>query len=129
MSPAVFKSASLSDKTGRLSLRAEVLINAYTQEAVSVSASDSDGAIFADGVAGNLVVPKGSTFKYKAPKGTTGLTDLTLKEKRNSGGIFTVSAKTKGAWSVGAADEDETTTIITVNVGGQCFRGNAKGVR
>ena len=129
VNPTVFKSATLSDKSGRLSLRAELLLNAYAQEAVSASASDSDGAIFADGVAGNQIVLKGTTYKYKAPKGTTGVTDVTLKEKRNSGGIFTITLKTKSAWAPGTADEDETTTVITVNVGGQCFRGNAKHVR
>jgi hypothetical protein len=128
VSPTVYKSATLSDKAGRLSLKAELLIHTYTQEAVSASASDDDGAIFADGVAGTSIVPKGSRFKYQAPRGTTGITDVTVKEKRNSGGIFTVTLKTKAAWPVGSADEDETTTSITVNVGGVCFRGNAKHV-
>ncbi len=125
----VFKSATLSDKAGRLSLRGEVLLEDYAQEPVSASATDSDGPIFAAGVAGNLVVPKGSGFKYKAPRGTIGVTDVLVKEKRNSGGIFSVTLKTKGAWAVGGADEDETTTSITLNVGGACFRGNAKHVR
>ncbi len=129
VAPIVFKSASLNDRSGRLSLRAEVLIGAYTQEAVTASASDSGGPIFAGGVAGNLIVPKGSRFKYKAPRGTTGVTEVTVKEKRNSGGIFTVTFKTKEAWPLGSADEDETTTMITLNVGGQCFRGNPKHVR
>jgi hypothetical protein len=106
-----------------------VLLINYTQESVSADAFDSDGPIFADGVAGNLIVPKGSSFKYTAPHGTTGITNVTVKEKRNSGGIFTVTLKTKAAWTVGAADEDETTTSITLNVGGLCFRGNAKHVR
>jgi hypothetical protein len=52
-----------------------------------------------------------------------------VKEKRNSGGLFTVIVKTKGAWTLGTADEDATTTAITLNVGGACFRGNAKKVR
>jgi YVTN family beta-propeller protein len=125
----IWKTATLTDKTGRLSLRGQVLLNSYTQEAVSASASDSDGAIFAEGVAGTLVVPKGSGFKYKAPRGTIGITDVSVKEKRNSGGIFTVALKTKGAWAIGGADEDELTTSITLNVGGQCYRGNAKHVR
>jgi YVTN family beta-propeller protein len=125
----LFKSATLTDKTGRLSLRGEVLLGSYAQEAISVTASDSDGLIFADGVAGNLLVPKGSSFKYKAPKGTLGLTDAQVKEKRNSGGIFTITLKTKGAWAIGAADEDPLTTFVTLNVGGECFRGNPKHVR
>ena len=41
----------------------------------------------------------------------------------------TVTFKTKGAWPLGSADEDETTTAITLNVDGTCFHGNAKHVR
>ncbi len=128
VSPVIYKSATMSDKSGRLSLKADVLINHYTQEAVSASATDGNGPIFADGVAGTAIVPKGSGFKYKAPKGTTGITDVGVKEKRNSGGIFTVTLKTKAAWPVGSADQDETSTSITLNVGGVCFRGDAKHV-
>jgi hypothetical protein len=129
ISPVEFKTANLSDRTGRLSARADVLLGTYTQQAVSATASDSDGAIFADGVAGNLIVPKGSSFKYKGPRGSVGLTDVSVREKRNSGGIFTVSVKTKDAWVEGAADEDETTTRVTLNIGGKCFSANAKHVR
>jgi DNA-binding beta-propeller fold protein YncE len=129
VTPTVYKSATLSDRQGRLSLRAEVLLGSYAQEVVSASADDSDGPIFADGVAGNLIAPKGSRFKYKAPRGSIGVIDVTVKEKRNSGGIFTVTFRTKESWSPGGADEDETTTAITLNVGGACFRGNAKHVR
>ncbi len=127
--PAVFKSATLTDKPGRLSVRADLLLGAYAQEAVAVSADDTDGTIVAEGVAGNLVVPKGSSFKFRAPRGSVGLTEVSIREKRNSGGIFTVAMKTKAAWPLGTADEDETTTRVTVNIGGQCFRGNAKHVR
>jgi hypothetical protein len=129
ITPTTFKSAIITDKSGRLSLRAEVLLGGYGQEAVSATATDSDGPIFAVGVAGNQVVLKGSTFKYKAPSGSTGLTYVTLKEKKNSGGVFKVTARTKGAWTAGAADEDEVTTVLTLNIGGACFRGNAKHVR
>lgn len=129
VSPALWKSATLTDKTGRLSLRGDLFLGAYAQEPVSASADDNDGAIFADGVAGNVIVPKGSGFKYKAPRGATGVTEVAVKEKRNSGGIFTVTVKTKGAWMQGAADEDETTTVVNLNIGGACFRGNAKHVR
>ncbi len=129
VTPALWKSATLIDKTGRLSLRGEVLLGSYAQAPVSANASDGDGVIFADGVAGNLIAPKGASFKYKAPRGATGVTDVVVKEKRNSGGIFIVTLKTKGAWALGGADEDETTTVVTLNVGGMCFRGNAKNVR
>ena len=84
--------------------------------------------IFTAGVAGNLIALKGSSFKYRAPRGTTGVIQVTLREKRNSGGIFAVTLKTKAAWTAGAADEDETTTRITLNFGGKCFSGSAKHV-
>ena len=35
----------------------------------------------------------------------------------------------RAAWSLSSADEDETTTSISLNVGGSCFHGNAKHVR
>jgi hypothetical protein len=128
VTPTVFKSASISDKSGRLSLKGEVLLGTYTQETVAANAADGDGPIFADGVSGNLIVPKGSGFAYTAPKGTTGITNVKVKEKKNSGGIFTVNVKTKSAWPLGTANGDETNTVITLNVGGACFRGNAKHV-
>jgi YVTN family beta-propeller protein len=124
-----FKSATMVDKSGRLTLKAEVLLGDYANEAVSTSASDGDGQIFAAGVGGNSLILKGTTYRFKAPRGSVGLTDVIIKEKKNSGGVFTVTAKTKGAWALGGADEDETTTFITLNVGGACFRGNAKNVK
>ena len=75
------------------SLKAEVLLGAYAQEPVSTNASDSGGAIFAAGVAGNLIVPKGSGFAYTAPHGTTGITNVKVKEKRNSGGSHSRSPR------------------------------------
>jgi hypothetical protein len=128
VSDVVFRSANLTDRSGRLSVRVDLLLGTYTQENVSVTAGDSDGAIFTAGVAGNQVVLKGASFKYRAPRGATGITQVTLREKRNSGGIFAVTLKTKDAWVEGAADEDETTTRVTLNFGGKCFNGSAKHV-
>ena len=108
VNPVQFKTATLTDRTGRLSVRADLLLGTYTQESVAASASDNDGAIFADLVAGNLIVPKGAGFKFKAPRGSVGITDVSVREKRNSGGIFTVTLKTKGAWPVGSATKGDT---------------------
>ncbi len=124
-----FKTATVSDRHGRVSLRADVLLGAYGQELIGVSAGDTAGAkIFADVVAGNLVVPKGSGFRYKAPRGATGITDVSIKEKRNSGGIFTVIVKTQGAWPPGTAHKAPPPTVITLNIAGTCFRSAAKHV-
>ena len=125
IAPVTFKSARVVDKPGRLSLRTNVLLGTYGQESVAAVISDSDGTFFSDGIAGNLIVLKGSTYRFKAPHGTIGVTDVTVKEKRNSGGIFTVTFKTNGAWPLGSADGDKLTTVITLHVGADCFRGNA----
>ncbi len=129
VSTTLYKTATITDKQGRLSLRGEILLGTYTQEAVAVTISDTDGAVFTGSVAGNLIVPKGKGFKYKAPRGSVGVTDVSVKEKRNSGGIFTITMKTKGAWPLGSADEDAAATSIRLNISGACFTGNAKHVR
>ena len=44
-------------------------------------------------------------------------------------GGYRLTIKTKEAWTAPAADETEATTFVLVNVGGQCFNGNATRVR
>ena len=124
-----FKTATLKDSNGVLSVRGDVPVGAYAQENVAVMATDDGGTIFSGAVAGASIVPKGSGFKYKAPKGATGITRVYVKEKKDSGGLFRVTLRTKKAWTAPAADEDEPTTFVVLNVGGECFRGNATRVR
>ena len=124
-----FKTATLNDKNGVLSLRGDLPIGAYAQENVAILATDDDGTIVSGAVAGSSIVPKGGAFKYRAPKGSTGITRVQVKEKKDAGGVFRVTVRTKKAWTAPAADEDEATTFVLVNVGGQCFRGNATRVR
>ncbi len=129
LTAATFRRATLRDERGQLSLRADVSLGTYAQETVSVVAEDGGGEIFSGNVPGASIVAKGHGFKYSAPRGATGITKVTVREKKHSGGTFKVTLKTKYAWTPPKADEDETTTSVTLNVGGACFRGNATRVR
>lgn len=124
----VFKRATLTDRRGVLSLTAEIDLDQYAQQTVSLVATDGDGPIMAEGVAGASIEAKGSAFKYRAPKGATGIKTLTLREKRNSGGLFKITLRTTAAWTPGAANQSAATTEVTLNVGGRCFRGIATKV-
>ena len=120
-----FKHATLSDHSGVLSLSAEIPLGAYAQEPIGVAVADADSPIMSETVPGTAIVPKGSAFKYHAPKGTNGIQSITLREKRNSGGIFKITLRTRHAWPEGAANQ---LAWITVNVGGHCFRDMATKV-
>jgi hypothetical protein len=122
-----FKRATLSDRSGALSLSAEVPLGTYALEAIGLAAADSDGPITSETVPGTSIVPKGTTFKYHAPRGTNGIQTITLREKRNSGGFFKITLRTKHAWTEGAANQP-LTTWVTLNVGGHCFRDLATRV-
>jgi hypothetical protein len=123
-----FKRATLSDRSGVLSLTAEIQLGTYAFESVGLAAADSDGPITSETVPGSAIVLKGSSYKYHAPKGTNGIQTITLREKRDSGGLFKITLRTKHAWPEGAANEDATSTSVTVNVGGHCFRDFATKV-
>jgi hypothetical protein len=126
--PVTFKHATLSDRSGTLSLTAEVPIGSYAQAPVGVVATDGDGPIFQQTVAGALILSHGTGFRYRAPSGATGVRTITLKEKRNSNGVFKVVLRTTHAWPAGLAN-DQASTLVTLNVGGQCTRGAATRVR
>ena len=106
----------------------ELPLGSYTQETVAVVAADGGGTIFSGGVAGASIVPKGSGFQFTAVSGSTGITKVRVKPERTAG-FFKVTLRTKEAWTPPAADETELTTLVTLNVGGRCFRGNATRVR
>jgi hypothetical protein len=122
-----FKRATLSDRGGALSLITELDLDAYAQETVSLVATDPTGQIMAEAVPGASIALKGSTFRYKSPLGghTQGIKTITLKEKRNSGGIFKITLRTTHAWPAGQATSPASSTEIRVNVGGRCFLGTA----
>jgi hypothetical protein len=123
-----FKRATLSDRSGVLSLSTEIDLGNYAQAAIGIAAADGDGPIMGDGVAGSLIEVRGSGFRYHAPKGELGIKTITVREKPNSGGIFKITLRTRDAWPDGAADEDAASTLVTLNVGGTCFRGAATKV-
>jgi hypothetical protein len=104
-----WKRATLTDKRGVLSL-----------------SSDADGLIMTQTLAGILVELKGTTYRYKAPKGATGIKNLSLKEKPNA--LFKVTARTTSAWTLGEANQPPASTEVTLNIGGDCFRGLATKV-
>jgi DNA-binding beta-propeller fold protein YncE len=122
----VFRTAKLRDSKGQLSINAkDVPLGSYSQQTVSVVAEDGGGTIFAGNVPGASMVPKGSGFKFVAPRDSTGLTRVTVKARSSAPTLFKVTMKTRYGWTPPAADETIATTVVTVNVGGQCFRGNA----
>jgi hypothetical protein len=126
----IWKRAYIKDSRGNLSLTGKDLpLTDYTNQSVSVVIDDGGGSIFAGTVPGASIILKGSTYKFIAPSGSTGLTRITVKENSRAPGLFKVTAKAKGAWTPGLANETELTTTVTVNVGGMCFRGNATKVR
>jgi DNA-binding beta-propeller fold protein YncE len=124
----VFKRATLTDRRGALSLTAEIDLDAYPQETISLVATDADGPIMAQGIAGASVEPRGTAFRYRAPRGATGITKISLREKRNSGGIFKITLRATGAWAPGAANQPAAATEIRVSFGGRCFLGPATKV-
>jgi hypothetical protein len=123
-----FKRATLSDRRGVLSLTVEIDLDTYTQESVGIAAADSDGPIMSETVPGASIVLKGSTYKYRAPRGTNGIQTLTLKAKRNTFVVFKITLRTRHAWPEGAANQDGPSTSVTLNIGGRCFRNFATKV-
>jgi YVTN family beta-propeller protein len=122
--PVTFKRATLNDHSGTLSLTAEVQIGSYAHTTIGVVAADGGGPILHKTVAGAAIFPKGTAFQYRAPKGATGIRSITVRAQRNVFGVFKITVRTTHAWAAGLAN-DPTSTLVTLNVGGQCFRGPA----
>lgn len=127
----VYRSAKFKDKKGKLNLKAEVQLGSYTNETIQVVASDGGGTILDSGILGVDLVPnsKGNVFRFKGPRKQPGIIKIIVKENKKVVGGFKVILKTKGAWVPPAADETEATTLVLLNVGGQCFDGNATKVK
>ncbi len=126
-----WKRAKLQDDKGKLILRGTVSIGAYAYETTQLIIDDGGGVIFDSGVLGSLfeINKSGNKFKYKAPRKQPGIVKVQLKENKKSPGTFKINVKTKDAWAAPAADETVATTFVTFNVGGQCFAGNATGIK
>lgn len=127
----VYRSAKFKDKRGKLGLKAQVVLGSYTSETIQVVASDGGGVIVDTGVLGAKILANssGKVFKFKGPKKQPGITKITIKQNKKVAGGFKVTLKTKDAWTPPAADETEATTTVLLNVGGQCFDGNATKVK
>jgi len=127
-SPAFpFGRAVLTERHGRLQLRADVILAApYTGGIVAVSAIDVGGTILAKVVPNGAftVNSRGTAYKYKAPKGSDGLVRVTVK-KRNAPNEYRVVLKADAAWAPPAADETIATTSVTLHVTDECFEGAA----
>ncbi len=126
--PVTFKRAKLRDLSGAFSLSAEVTLGSYAQAPVGVVAADGDGPIFTGTIAGAAIVPKGTAFRYHAPIGTNGIRTIMVRAKRHTPRVFKVTVRATHAWTAGLAN-DPLGTLVTLNVGGQCFRGPATRVR
>jgi DNA-binding beta-propeller fold protein YncE len=125
-SPFTFKSARVTDKSGNLSLIAvDVPLTTYAQETISV---ELVGLLFSRSysatIPGASILLKGKSYKYTAPGGSTGLIRILVKENSKAPGLFKVTAKTKKAWPAGTFIETPASTVVLLNVGGQCFFGN-----
>ncbi len=121
--------ASIKDEKGQLNLKAAVVLGTYDRETLQVVLEDAGGEIFDSGLLGEefTLNTAGNTYKFKSKDGT--ITRAQVKVDNKVAGGFKIKVKTKGAWSPGAADETEATTLVTLNVGGQCFSGNVTSVK
>jgi len=130
-SPAfVFKKASLKESKGKLQISAEVTLSTpFAGGLVTVEASDGDGVIFSgniDGAAFELN-NSGTTHKFKAPRGTTGIVRAAVKQLKTPGS-YRVTLKTDAAWAAPGADETTATTNVDLQVFEDCFEGPATKV-
>jgi DNA-binding beta-propeller fold protein YncE len=126
-----FRSAKLLDRKGRLTLKGEVAFGEYQRETVEILATDSGGLIFDGGVLGiDFKANKPETvFKYKGAKGVTGISRLTIKEDKKVVGQLKVNAKIVDGWAPATATDTEANTLVILNLGGECYSGNATSVR
>jgi DNA-binding beta-propeller fold protein YncE len=120
--------ASIKDSKGQLNLKAAVVLGAYDRETIQVVLEDGGGVFFDSGLLGEALDlnASGTTYKFKSKTGA--ITRVQVKEDNKVAGGFKIKFKTKGAWAPGSADETEATTLVTLNIGGQCFTGNATSV-
>jgi hypothetical protein len=126
-----YKSATILDAKGKLSVKAELVLPGYAgDETLQFVVSDSDATIFDSGVLGSEFVAnsKGDKFYYKGPSKTPGIVKILVKEDKKVANGFKVSVKGKEAWTPPLANETEATTLVSLNFGGSCFEGNATRV-
>ncbi|MFN2426482.1 MAG: YncE family protein [Candidatus Binatia bacterium] len=125
----IFRRASLKDARGRLLFKADLMLSTpFAGGVLSVEAADGDGRIFFGGVADTsfTVNNSGSTYKFKAAKGTSGVTRATVKLLKT--GLHRIIVKTNAAWIAPGADESIATTNVTLRAVDECFEGPATKV-
>lgn len=126
-----FKRAVFVDAKGKLVFKAEVVTGGYAQENLQLVSADGGGVILDSGVLGadTEVNKSGTSYKYKAARDATGIVRVTIKSNKKVPGGVKVTVKSKEAWAPPKADETPATTTVRLNVGGQCFEGNATRVK
>ncbi|HYC54747.1 MAG TPA: hypothetical protein VEL28_07400 [Candidatus Binatia bacterium] len=126
-----FDKAALIDEKQRMTFKTEIeltgALDLEDDDDLQLVASDGDGTILDAFLDGAVFVQAGSGFKYKAPKGSTGITKAIIKPSATPG-LYKVSLKVSGGW-ISSADEDESSTTVVLNIGGECFEGSATGVK
>jgi len=102
-------------------------LGTYAQEDVGTNTSIfGNTTVFAQTIPGTSILLKGSTYKYAAPSGSSGVIRVSLKESRKVPGLFKVKVKAKHAWTPPVVPPGgENVTVVELNVGGKCFIGNA----
>ena len=127
----VFKKASLQESKGRAKFMADVVLGVdFAGGVVGIEATDGGGLIFYDGVDGASFTPNaaGNSWKYKAPKGTTGITKVNIKALSTTPGLHRIKIQTDKAWTAPGANETIATTSMTIHVADECYEGAATKV-
>jgi hypothetical protein len=99
----------------------EVPLAAYGDAAVTVSLADGDGTIAAERI--GPLPPKGESGKLWLHKvKTDGLMQVRLRDLApRKSGRYLVKTKAKHWFTAAAADEPAASTILRMDVGGECF--------
>ena len=129
ITPVVFKRAALTDKRGDPLAHGRHRPRPVHARRPERRRRRPRRLITSKIVPGSSVDPKSATlYRYRAPTGTTGIKSLTLREKKTPLGMYKVTLRTTNAWAPGAANQLPSSTQVTFNVGGHCFRGLATRV-
>ena len=128
----MFKKAFLQEAHGRLQFVADITLanSPFAASVIVLGAADGGGTIFSGGVApAGLVLNKaGTQWKFKAPRGTKGITQAVVKSTKTAG-VYRVTMKADAAWTVPGADETIATTNVTLQIGDECFVGAATRIQ
>jgi hypothetical protein len=126
-----YRAAKFKDSSARVVVKVEVVLGTFTGQTVELRATDDGGPIFDEAVLGSLFESntKGNRFQYKGPKKTPGISKISITANTRVVGGFKVAVKGREMWTPPAAEENQTTTFVTLNIDGKCFTGNATSVK